>query len=445
MVNFLQLGAGAVLRSVQSRLQDTVSVQDFGAVGDGVANDQPAIQAALNTGKSVYMPNGVYRVNAPVRLGVVGQRLYGESKQNTYLTTAAGSTHDILRVAAALCEVTGILFRPGAATNICVRIYAGWCYLHGNRFLSAVAHQGTAVVLTDQDPDAAFVAGAYTHRIEGNHFGASGYDFLRDIDDYSVQGITASKFTANQHFCDYPYRLSYGGGNVYYGNLYQSATGTAGTKVGTCLDFGLNVYGEVVHGNYFELYTTAVLSRATSNAYQSFRATENHFDNNGATPVVASATNYFFDDSVANIETKNGWSDNYSGATRVFKGPAGNPLLTLDSTGVTATTVRRNSVPTTMTYSADAQTQNPASEYVLITGAGAQRSNCVLGKAGAVDGQRLVVVGLSWSVVLTNTNLRLSGGAATVTVGGTAGYVQSIEFMFSAAYGQWIEINRVIY
>lgn len=43
---FLQAGTGATTRTIESKLRDTVSVKDFGAVGDGVTDDRAAFQAA---------------------------------------------------------------------------------------------------------------------------------------------------------------------------------------------------------------------------------------------------------------------------------------------------------------------------------------------------------------------------------------------------------------
>lgn len=57
-------GAGAVATTVQAKLRETISVKDFGAVGDGVADDTAAIQAAWTAAdtKNLFFPAGTYLV-----------------------------------------------------------------------------------------------------------------------------------------------------------------------------------------------------------------------------------------------------------------------------------------------------------------------------------------------------------------------------------------------
>lgn len=50
---FTQSGTGAVQRTVKSKLQDVVSIKDFGAVGDGATDDLGKVKAALESGKIV--------------------------------------------------------------------------------------------------------------------------------------------------------------------------------------------------------------------------------------------------------------------------------------------------------------------------------------------------------------------------------------------------------
>ena len=65
-ISFIQSGTGAVTRTAQAKMRDSVSVKDFGAVGDGVADDTAAIQLALNTlgvtANSVSFPKGNYKL-----------------------------------------------------------------------------------------------------------------------------------------------------------------------------------------------------------------------------------------------------------------------------------------------------------------------------------------------------------------------------------------------
>ena len=69
--NYNQGGTGAVARTTASKLQEKVSVKDFGAVGDGTTDDTAAINAAIAAcvnGKTVFFPNGNYKITASITL-----------------------------------------------------------------------------------------------------------------------------------------------------------------------------------------------------------------------------------------------------------------------------------------------------------------------------------------------------------------------------------------
>ena len=67
-VSYNQGGTGSVSRTVQSRLRDFVSVQDFGAVGNGVTNDAAAFTAAwaATAPQAVYVPAKSYAITGTV-------------------------------------------------------------------------------------------------------------------------------------------------------------------------------------------------------------------------------------------------------------------------------------------------------------------------------------------------------------------------------------------
>jgi hypothetical protein len=68
MVGYDLNKSGSILRNVSDKLGEVVSVKDFGAVGDGVADDTAAIQAAIDsvalTQGTVYLPDGIYLVSS---------------------------------------------------------------------------------------------------------------------------------------------------------------------------------------------------------------------------------------------------------------------------------------------------------------------------------------------------------------------------------------------
>jgi hypothetical protein len=64
---FTPSGAGGVQRTVENKLRDVVSVKDFGAAGDGVADDTAAIQAAVDhcasTNKTLWIGDGTFLIS----------------------------------------------------------------------------------------------------------------------------------------------------------------------------------------------------------------------------------------------------------------------------------------------------------------------------------------------------------------------------------------------
>ena len=101
-VNFLQAGTGAVTRTAQAKMRDTVSVFDFmtaaqiADVQSGAASLDvtAAFTNALATGKNVHAPAGTYRLNAlPLASNAC---LFGDGMRRTIFIPAAGATSVLL-------------------------------------------------------------------------------------------------------------------------------------------------------------------------------------------------------------------------------------------------------------------------------------------------------------------------------------------------------------
>jgi len=95
LVTYTPAGTGAVARSAQSKMRDTVSVKDFGAVGDGVTDDTAAINAALATKKSVYFPSGTYMTTGghviPYVNETTDQTIFGDAAFSTIIKKISGT------------------------------------------------------------------------------------------------------------------------------------------------------------------------------------------------------------------------------------------------------------------------------------------------------------------------------------------------------------------
>jgi hypothetical protein len=96
-VGYLPSGTGAVASTVQEKLRERVSVLDFGAVGDGVADDTAAIQNAISAVVSgtVYFPRGTYKTTATIYVPY-GVTIYGDGVQHVPSISITGQQGSVI-------------------------------------------------------------------------------------------------------------------------------------------------------------------------------------------------------------------------------------------------------------------------------------------------------------------------------------------------------------
>jgi hypothetical protein len=89
-LSFTAAGTGATARTLQNKLRDVVSVKDFGAVGNGIANDTSAFTAALAAADNVFVPAGTYNITSTISVAAK-KCLYGVGFKSNISATIAGA------------------------------------------------------------------------------------------------------------------------------------------------------------------------------------------------------------------------------------------------------------------------------------------------------------------------------------------------------------------
>lgn len=285
LVGFLQAGTGAQPRTVQSKLRETVSVKDFGAVGDGIVDDTLAIQAAIDSTAGalrVLLPPGVFKTTSTIYLRRNGVHIVGcgpavscikfvnvlggivfSGDANTYNSTA--------QYESCALEDFEVLSSGSAATDASMIVdLSSFSYSHFN--IEAQTRRAGGVIYYGQGN--AGVAPYYNHIESTGLFG--GLDYTQ----------TAFQFRGG----------AFGGGsNGPNANIIGPITRAASLDIVADIRVGQanlfhNISGESIGGAYFILGGNASVSSGTSTGSN----TENTFKDTGK----SWATNAFVNGAV---------------------------------------------------------------------------------------------------------------------------------------------------
>ena len=270
-------------QSLQSWLDQFVSIKDFGAVGDGVTDDTAAINNALyqiycrevnpQIRRSLFFPAGVYLVSASILIPPYAT-LYGEGNNNSVIAMSADVNDYVARTADNL-QQTGVNIGAGGTTppeSITVT-NMGFTHLSatGSVFLvedatgvtfQNVGFRGASTVenLTSDVNGSIGVSFASTNALvtEGINFSQCEFSGLvwASYSDQQIKGITFAQSKLDTLYTGFEFgtgTLSNGGPsgirivNNLFDNIYSQGITFGNISLNAS---GYNIFYDV--GNYFQ-------------------------------------------------------------------------------------------------------------------------------------------------------------------------------------------------
>ncbi len=110
-------GTGAATRSSHDKFSDLISVRDFGAVGDGIADDTTAIINAISASDSVFLPEGEYLVSGTIQL-TARQSIFGAGQQS--VLKASGNGFNVIEVVEDHARIANLRIEGG---DVGIKLY----------------------------------------------------------------------------------------------------------------------------------------------------------------------------------------------------------------------------------------------------------------------------------------------------------------------------------
>jgi hypothetical protein len=169
--------AGATARTVTSRLNDVISVKDFGALCDGSTDDLAAFNAAItytfttpNFGGQILVPDGTCVVSGPINWTGSGISLVGNGPNSSRIKTTS-TTLGIIRIGfgstitSQHTRISGIGFLASSPMTAAAAIYANNAYDFRMENIATLSNIFNGVQIENSD------AGTFDVHITNFHLG----------------------------------------------------------------------------------------------------------------------------------------------------------------------------------------------------------------------------------------------------------------------------------
>ena len=268
-------GTGAVTTTVQAKLRESVSVKDFGAVGDGVTDDTAAIQAAItaciaNT-KSLYIPKANYVLAGQLTVGTPVDIRSDRNATMRWTTASSGSVGIVLDFDSGgdnLCSIElPCLFSPAINSSFQIPNYsaaASYNYNLASRIGNAIYLKGGNRINLSAQYICGFTNGLLaeattTTTCDNINFTVNTMDFCEKginllSGSASAKGFSQFVFNANTVWAKFPiyFDLTYG---YVVSSRFTIAGGAFVNEDGGCGVYcvgGTNFTDNVVDINFLE-------------------------------------------------------------------------------------------------------------------------------------------------------------------------------------------------